>query len=65
MNGKVKWFNAKKGYGFVTGEDGKDVFVHFSDIVSKGFKTLKDGEEVTFDLVQSDKGPKATNVKGK
>ena len=63
MDGKVKWFNAKKGYGFITGADGKDVFVHFSDIVSTGYKTLKDGQEVTYDLTDSPKGPKAANVK--
>ena len=63
MDGKVKWFNAKKGYGFITGADGKDVFVHFSDIISTGYKTLKDGQEVTYDLTDSSKGPKAANVK--
>lgn len=65
MEGKVKWFNAKKGYGFITGGDGKDVFVHYSDIVVSGYKTLKDGQEVTYDLADSTKGPKAANVKPK
>ena len=48
-NGTVKWFNSEKGYGFITGEDGKDVFVHFSAIMSDGFKTLEEGQAVTFD----------------
>ena len=49
-NGTVKWFNSEKGYGFITGEDGKDVFVHFSAIMSDGFKTLEEGQAVTFDV---------------
>lgn len=60
--GKVKWFNAEKGYGFITGEDGKDIFVHFSNIVDEGFKTLNDGQDVEFDLVQGERGPQAINV---
>jgi len=60
--GKVKWFNESKGFGFITGEDGTDAFVHHSDIQGEGFKTLAEGEEVTFDLGQGPKGPKALNV---
>ncbi len=62
MNGTVKWFNAEKGYGFITGEDGKDVFVHFSAIQSEGFKTLDEGQKVTYDLVQGNRGMQAANV---
>jgi len=59
----VKWFNESKGYGFIEKEDGSgDVFVHFSSIQSEGFKTLHEGEVVEFDIVDSDKGPKAVNV---
>ena len=60
--GKVKWFNAEKGYGFITGEDGKDVFVHFSAIQGEGFKSLAEGQEVTFDVQQGARGPQAANV---
>ncbi len=62
MSGTVKWFNSEKGYGFITGEDGKDVFAHFSQIQSNGFKTLEEGQEVTFDVVQGQKGPQAENI---
>lgn len=62
MNGKVKWFNAEKGFGFIVSDDGKDIFVHFSAIVSDGYKTLAEGEEVTFDVEQGPKGPMAKNV---
>lgn len=63
MNGKVKWFNDVKGFGFLSCDDGsKDVFVHFSAIAMNGRKTLTDGDPVTFDIVTSDKGPKAANV---
>ena len=63
--GTVKWFNAEKGYGFITGEDGNDVFVHFSAIVGEGFKTLEEGQKVTFDTEQDPKNSKklrAVNV---
>ena len=62
MNRTVKWFNAEKGYGFITGEDGKDVFVHFSAIQGEGFKTLDEGQKVTYDLVQGNRGMQAANV---
>ena len=62
MTGKVKWFNSAKGYGFITGDDGTEVFVHFSAINSDGYKTLKDGEAVSYDVTQGDKGPQASNV---
>ncbi|MBR0146541.1 MAG: cold-shock protein [Eubacterium sp.] len=60
--GTVKWFNNQKGFGFITGEDGKDVFVHFSGLNMEGFKTLEEGQEVEFDIVQGEKGPQAVNV---
>ena len=60
--GTVKWFNAEKGYGFITGEDGKDVFVHFSAIQGEGFKTLDEGQNVEFDIVEGPRGPQAANV---
>ena len=62
-NGTVKWFNEQKGYGFIKQEDGPDVFVHYSGISSDGFKTLKEGDEVTFDIEEGEKGPAAVNVK--
>ncbi|PWM52889.1 MAG: cold-shock protein [Clostridiales bacterium] len=62
MQGKVKWFNAEKGYGFIEGQDGKDVFVHFSAIVQDGFKSLEEGQEVEFDVVEGARGPQAANV---
>ncbi len=61
--GTVKWFSEKKGYGFIEQEDGQDVFVHFSSIDMPGFKTLSEGERVTFDMEESDRGPVAKNVK--
>ena len=60
--GKVKWFNAEKGYGFITAEDVKDVFVHYSAIQSDGYKTLDEGASVQFDVTESDRGPQASNV---
>lgn len=62
MTGKVKWFNAEKGYGFIKREGGKDLFVHFSGIKSEGFKTLEEGWNVEFDVIQGDRGEQATNV---
>lgn len=62
MKGTVKWFNAKKGFGFISDEEGKDVFVHFSALNMDGFKVLEDGEEVEFDVIDGEKGPQATNV---
>ena len=62
MKGRVKWFNDDKGYGFIAAEGGGDIFVHFSAIQMGGRKTLTDGDEVEFDVVKSDKGPKAQNV---
>ena len=61
--GKVKWFSADKGFGFIERENGNDVFVHFSAIESDGFKTLEEGQAVTFDVVDGSKGPQATNVR--
>ena len=61
--GTVKWFNATKGYGFITNsENGEDVFVHFSGIVADGYKTLEEGQSVTFDITEGSRGPQATNV---
>lgn len=65
MKGKVKWFNDQKGFGFITPEGGaRDLFVHHSDIVADGYRTLNEGQEVEFEEAESDKGPKAINVKG-
>ena len=60
--GKVKWFNAKKGYGFIGDEDGADVFVHFSALNMEGFKVLEEGDTVEYEVVDGEKGPQATNV---
>ena len=62
MTGKVKWFNAEKGYGFIEREDGGDVFVHFSAIQSEGFKTVEEGQAVEFDVVLGNRGEQAANV---
>jgi len=62
-NGSVKWFNDAKGFGFITRESGPDVFVHHSAIVAEGFRTLKEGEQVQFDVVSGPKGPQAANVR--
>ena len=60
--GKVKWFNAEKGYGFITDETGKDIFVHFSAINSEGFKTLEEGQTVSYEVVEQERGPQASDV---
>lgn len=62
MTGKVKWFNAEKGFGFIEREDGDDVFVHFTSIQAEGFKTLEEGQEVEFEIVEGNRGPQAANV---
>lgn len=64
MKGKVKWFNNQKGYGFITREDGSgDVFVHYSSVSGDGYKSLNEGDSVEFEVIESDKGPKASDVK--
>ena len=63
--GTVKWFNAEKGFGFITTEEGKDVFAHFSQIQKDGFKSLDEGEEVEFDVVEGEKGLQAENIVSK
>lgn len=62
MQGKVKWFNNEKGFGFIEVEGGEDVFVHFSAIQNEGFKSLDEGQEVSFDIVEGNRGPQAANV---
>lgn len=62
QQGTVKWFNAKKGFGFISDAEGKDVFVHFSALNMDGFKELKDGERVEFEVTEGEKGPQAANV---
>lgn len=62
MQGKVKWFNAEKGYGFIEREDGDDVFVHYSAIEEEGFKSLEEGQTVEFEIVEGARGPQASNV---
>lgn len=63
MTGKVKWFNAEKGYGFITGDDGKDVFVHFSSIKVDGYKTLNEDDAVSYEVGENERGPQALEVK--
>ena len=60
--GKVKWFNSEKGFGFITVEGGNDVFAHFSAIQGEGFKTLEEGQQVSFEIVEGDRGPQAANI---
>ena len=60
--GTVKWFNQRKGYGFISTADGQDIFVHYTNISSEGFKTLAEGDSVSFDIVEGEKGPRAENV---
>jgi CspA family cold shock protein len=62
MNGTVKWFNAEKGYGFITDENGKDIFAHYSAIQGDGYKSLENGQAVTFDVIEGDRGPQAANI---
>ena len=62
VSGKVKWFSNVKGYGFIEQEGGPDVFVHYSSVQGEGYKTLEEGDVVSFEMVQGDKGPQATNV---
>ncbi|MCR4909277.1 MAG: cold-shock protein [Lachnospiraceae bacterium] len=62
MKGTVKWFNNQKGYGFISDEEGNDVFVHYSGLNMEGFKSLDEGQKVEFDVVNGEKGPQATNV---
>ena len=62
MNGTVKWFNAEKGYGFITSDEGKDIFVHYSAIQADGFRSLEEGQKVSFEIVESDRGQQAASV---
>ena len=62
LTGKVKWFNAEKGYGFITSDEGKDIFVHYSAIQADGFRSLEEGQKVSFEIVESDRGQQAANV---
>jgi CspA family cold shock protein len=63
MRGTVKWFSDQKGFGFITAEDGKDVFVHFSGIAGQGYRSLSEGQAVEFEMSQGQKGPQASNVR--
>lgn len=65
LDGKVKWFNPRKGYGFIATDDGRDIFVHYSSISGDGYKTLIEGDDVTFDVVEGEKGLRAENVVAK
>ena len=62
LKGKVKWFNAEKGFGFIVGDDGKDIFVHFSAINQDGYKALAEGDTVTYEVKETERGPQAANV---
>ncbi len=62
MNGTVKWFNAEKGYGFITDEEGNDIFAHFSAIQGEGYKSLNEGDKVSFNVVEGDRGPQAAEI---
>ena len=62
MTGTVKWFNSEKGFGFIAGEDGNDLFVHFSQIQKEGYKSLEEGQEVSYEVGEGQKGPQAVNV---
>ncbi len=62
MKGTVKWFNNQKGYGFISDEDGNDVFVHYTGLNMEGFKSLDEGQEVEYDVIEGEKGPQAVNV---
>lgn len=64
MIGKVKWFNNQRGYGFITGDDGTEVFIHYSGIVGEGFRTLAEAEPVEYDVIDTEKGIQAVNAKG-
>lgn len=61
--GTVKWFSNQKGFGFITDSEGNDIFVHYTGLLGEGFKTLEDGQEVEFEVIQSEKGPQAVNVR--
>jgi cold shock protein len=65
MNGTVKWFNAEKGYGFITADGGKDIFAHYSAIQMDGYKTLEQGQSVSFDVVKGQNGDQASNIRGR
>lgn len=62
MQGTVKWFNNQKGYGFISQEDGSEVFVHFTGIIGEGFRTIEEGQQVEYDVIEGSKGPQAVNV---
>lgn len=64
MTGKVKWFNNQRGFGFISGDDGKEVFVHYSGIAGEGFKGLAEAEPVEYDIIDTERGVQAVNVKG-